>query len=166
MFQVVQYLLDKSFVLDEESMYEASLRIEPKVPNWWGSWKWFSLLLHISCHTHHILYSCTWLWYLLFCTVDGKWHKALLVYVFCSLLLPWCQLLLGFFFISFGYFMHNNRGHFGCTQLCLSWWPMTLFCIILYCVDFALSEHSYCRPLFSLLEFYWWLSFSANNVAL
>lgn len=33
MFQVAQYLLDKSFVLDEESMYEASLRIEPKVPN-------------------------------------------------------------------------------------------------------------------------------------
>lgn len=35
-FQVAQYLLDLSFVLDEESMYEASLRIEPKVPNWWG----------------------------------------------------------------------------------------------------------------------------------
>lgn len=32
-FQVAQYLLDLSFVLDEESMYEASLRIEPKVPN-------------------------------------------------------------------------------------------------------------------------------------
>lgn len=31
--QVAQYLLDKSFVLDEESMYEASLRIEPKAPN-------------------------------------------------------------------------------------------------------------------------------------
>uniref|UniRef100_A0A3P8QNS1 Ras protein specific guanine nucleotide releasing factor 1 n=1 Tax=Astatotilapia calliptera TaxID=8154 RepID=A0A3P8QNS1_ASTCA len=31
--KVAQYLLDKSFVLDEESMYEASLRIEPKVPN-------------------------------------------------------------------------------------------------------------------------------------
>uniref|UniRef100_A0A3Q3IXW7 Ras protein specific guanine nucleotide releasing factor 1 n=1 Tax=Monopterus albus TaxID=43700 RepID=A0A3Q3IXW7_MONAL len=28
-----QYLLDNSSVLDEESMYEASLRIEPKVPN-------------------------------------------------------------------------------------------------------------------------------------
>lgn len=36
-FQVAQYLLDLSFVLDEESMYEASLRIEPKVPNWWGN---------------------------------------------------------------------------------------------------------------------------------
>uniref|UniRef100_A0A3Q2Q6Z4 Ras protein specific guanine nucleotide releasing factor 1 n=1 Tax=Fundulus heteroclitus TaxID=8078 RepID=A0A3Q2Q6Z4_FUNHE len=31
--KVAQYLLDKTFVLDEESMYEASLRIEPKVPN-------------------------------------------------------------------------------------------------------------------------------------
>uniref|UniRef100_A0A8C9Y401 Ras protein specific guanine nucleotide releasing factor 1 n=1 Tax=Sander lucioperca TaxID=283035 RepID=A0A8C9Y401_SANLU len=31
--KVTQYLLDNSFVLDEESMYEASLRIEPKVPN-------------------------------------------------------------------------------------------------------------------------------------
>uniref|UniRef100_A0A671XKA2 Ras protein specific guanine nucleotide releasing factor 1 n=1 Tax=Sparus aurata TaxID=8175 RepID=A0A671XKA2_SPAAU len=31
--KVSQYLLDRSFVLDEESMYEASLRIEPKVPN-------------------------------------------------------------------------------------------------------------------------------------
>uniref|UniRef100_A0AAQ4PEZ4 Ras protein specific guanine nucleotide releasing factor 1 n=1 Tax=Gasterosteus aculeatus aculeatus TaxID=481459 RepID=A0AAQ4PEZ4_GASAC len=31
--KVAQYLLDNSFVLDEESMYEASLRIEPKVPN-------------------------------------------------------------------------------------------------------------------------------------
>lgn len=33
MFQVAQYLLDMSSVLDEESMYEASLRIEPKVSN-------------------------------------------------------------------------------------------------------------------------------------
>eukprot|EP00066_Takifugu_rubripes_P004035 XP_003967091.1 PREDICTED: ras-specific guanine nucleotide-releasing factor 1 [Takifugu rubripes] len=31
--KAAQYLLDLSFVLDEESMYEASLRIEPKVPN-------------------------------------------------------------------------------------------------------------------------------------
>ncbi|KAL4005817.1 hypothetical protein ACER0C_005530 [Sarotherodon galilaeus] len=31
--KVAQYLLDKSSVLDEESLYEASLRIEPKVPN-------------------------------------------------------------------------------------------------------------------------------------
>uniref|UniRef100_A0A7N6AAW9 Ras protein specific guanine nucleotide releasing factor 1 n=1 Tax=Anabas testudineus TaxID=64144 RepID=A0A7N6AAW9_ANATE len=31
--KVAQYLLDRSSVLDEESMYEASLRIEPKVPN-------------------------------------------------------------------------------------------------------------------------------------
>uniref|UniRef100_A0A8B9RFL6 Ras protein specific guanine nucleotide releasing factor 1 n=1 Tax=Astyanax mexicanus TaxID=7994 RepID=A0A8B9RFL6_ASTMX len=31
--KVSQYLLDSSNVLDEESMYEASLRIEPKVPN-------------------------------------------------------------------------------------------------------------------------------------
>lgn len=31
--QVAQYLLDKSSALDEESMYKASLRIEPKVPN-------------------------------------------------------------------------------------------------------------------------------------
>uniref|UniRef100_A0A8C6L5P9 Ras protein specific guanine nucleotide releasing factor 1 n=1 Tax=Nothobranchius furzeri TaxID=105023 RepID=A0A8C6L5P9_NOTFU len=31
--KVAQYLLDRSFVLDEESMYEASLRIEPKVSN-------------------------------------------------------------------------------------------------------------------------------------
>uniref|UniRef100_A0A8D3C6Q1 Ras protein specific guanine nucleotide releasing factor 1 n=1 Tax=Scophthalmus maximus TaxID=52904 RepID=A0A8D3C6Q1_SCOMX len=31
--KVAQYLLDMSSVLDEESMYEASLRIEPKVPN-------------------------------------------------------------------------------------------------------------------------------------
>uniref|UniRef100_A0A3Q3FX59 Ras protein specific guanine nucleotide releasing factor 1 n=1 Tax=Labrus bergylta TaxID=56723 RepID=A0A3Q3FX59_9LABR len=31
--KVAQYLLDMSSVLDEESMYECSLRIEPKVPN-------------------------------------------------------------------------------------------------------------------------------------
>uniref|UniRef100_A0A8C7XMV8 Ras protein specific guanine nucleotide releasing factor 1 n=1 Tax=Oryzias sinensis TaxID=183150 RepID=A0A8C7XMV8_9TELE len=31
--KVAQYLLDKSSALDEESMYKASLRIEPKVPN-------------------------------------------------------------------------------------------------------------------------------------
>ncbi|KAM7396700.1 hypothetical protein PAMP_019723 [Pampus punctatissimus] len=31
--KVAQYLMDGSSVLDEESMYEASLRIEPKVPN-------------------------------------------------------------------------------------------------------------------------------------
>uniref|UniRef100_A0A3B4U9T3 Ras protein specific guanine nucleotide releasing factor 1 n=1 Tax=Seriola dumerili TaxID=41447 RepID=A0A3B4U9T3_SERDU len=31
--KVAEYLLDRSCVLDEESMYEASLRIEPKVPN-------------------------------------------------------------------------------------------------------------------------------------
>uniref|UniRef100_A0A8C5DL58 Ras-specific guanine nucleotide-releasing factor 1 n=1 Tax=Gouania willdenowi TaxID=441366 RepID=A0A8C5DL58_GOUWI len=31
--KVAQYLLDMSYVLDEESMYESSLRIEPKVPN-------------------------------------------------------------------------------------------------------------------------------------
>ncbi|XP_053479222.1 ras-specific guanine nucleotide-releasing factor 1 isoform X1 [Ictalurus furcatus] len=31
--KAAQYLLDSSNVLDEESMYEASLRIEPKVPN-------------------------------------------------------------------------------------------------------------------------------------
>ncbi|GAA6068925.1 ras-specific guanine nucleotide-releasing factor 1 isoform X4, partial [Tachysurus ichikawai] len=31
--KAAQYLLDSSNVLDEESMYEASLKIEPKVPN-------------------------------------------------------------------------------------------------------------------------------------
>lgn len=30
--QVTQYLLDQSFVMDEESLYESSLRIEPKPP--------------------------------------------------------------------------------------------------------------------------------------
>ncbi|XP_043932315.1 ras-specific guanine nucleotide-releasing factor 1 [Protopterus annectens] len=30
--KVTQYLLDKSFVLDEESLYEASLQLEPKIP--------------------------------------------------------------------------------------------------------------------------------------
>uniref|UniRef100_A0A8D0HS56 Ras protein specific guanine nucleotide releasing factor 1 n=1 Tax=Sphenodon punctatus TaxID=8508 RepID=A0A8D0HS56_SPHPU len=30
--KVTQYLLDQSFVMDEESLYEASLRIEPKLP--------------------------------------------------------------------------------------------------------------------------------------
>ncbi|XP_059533934.1 ras-specific guanine nucleotide-releasing factor 1 [Myotis daubentonii] len=30
--KVTQYLLDRSFVMDEESLYEASLRIEPKLP--------------------------------------------------------------------------------------------------------------------------------------
>ncbi|KAI4560130.1 hypothetical protein MJG53_012715 [Ovis ammon polii x Ovis aries] len=30
--QVTQYLLDQSFVMDEESLYESSLRIEPKLP--------------------------------------------------------------------------------------------------------------------------------------
>lgn len=32
-FQVTQYLLDQSFVMDEETLYEASLRIEPKLPS-------------------------------------------------------------------------------------------------------------------------------------
>lgn len=31
--QVTQYLLDQSFVMDEETLYEASLRIEPKLPS-------------------------------------------------------------------------------------------------------------------------------------
>lgn len=30
--QVTQYLLDQSFVMDEESLYESSLRMEPKLP--------------------------------------------------------------------------------------------------------------------------------------
>lgn len=30
--QVTQYLLDQSSVMDEESLYESSLRIEPKLP--------------------------------------------------------------------------------------------------------------------------------------
>ncbi|KAF7478005.1 Hypothetical predicted protein [Marmota monax] len=30
--KVTQYLLDQSFVMDEESLYESSLRIEPKLP--------------------------------------------------------------------------------------------------------------------------------------
>lgn len=30
--QVTQYLLDQSFVMDEESLYESSLRLEPKLP--------------------------------------------------------------------------------------------------------------------------------------
>ena len=33
LFQVTQYLLDQSFVMDEETLYEASLRIEPKLPS-------------------------------------------------------------------------------------------------------------------------------------
>lgn len=32
-FQAALYLLDRSSVMDEEGLYEASLRIEPKVPN-------------------------------------------------------------------------------------------------------------------------------------
>lgn len=32
-FQAALYLLDGSSVMDEEGLYEASLRIEPKVPN-------------------------------------------------------------------------------------------------------------------------------------
>ncbi|NXC92009.1 RGRF1 factor, partial [Cercotrichas coryphoeus] len=31
--KVTQYLLDQSSVMDEESLYEASLRIEPKLPS-------------------------------------------------------------------------------------------------------------------------------------
>uniref|UniRef100_A0A8B9Z023 Ras-GEF domain-containing protein n=1 Tax=Buteo japonicus TaxID=224669 RepID=A0A8B9Z023_9AVES len=31
--KVTQYLLDQSFVMDEETLYEASLRIEPKLPS-------------------------------------------------------------------------------------------------------------------------------------
>lgn len=31
--QVTQYLLDQTFVMDEETLYEASLRIEPKLPS-------------------------------------------------------------------------------------------------------------------------------------
>lgn len=30
--QVTQYLLDRSFVMDEDSLYESSLRMEPKLP--------------------------------------------------------------------------------------------------------------------------------------
>lgn len=30
--KVIQYLLDESFMLDEESLYESSLLIEPKLP--------------------------------------------------------------------------------------------------------------------------------------
>jgi len=30
--KVTQYLLDRSFVMDEESLYESSLRMEPKLP--------------------------------------------------------------------------------------------------------------------------------------
>ncbi len=33
-FQAALFLLDRSSVMDEEGLYEASLRIEPKVPNW------------------------------------------------------------------------------------------------------------------------------------
>ncbi len=32
-FQAALFLLDRSSVMDEEGLYEASLRIEPKVPN-------------------------------------------------------------------------------------------------------------------------------------
>lgn len=35
-WQVVKYLLDLSTVMDEESLYEASLRIEPKTSSWRG----------------------------------------------------------------------------------------------------------------------------------
>lgn len=32
LFQVTQFLLDQSFVMDEEGLYDASLKIEPKLP--------------------------------------------------------------------------------------------------------------------------------------
>lgn len=32
LFQVTEYLLDQSFVMDEEGLYDASLKIEPKLP--------------------------------------------------------------------------------------------------------------------------------------
>lgn len=32
-FQAALYLLDRTSVMEEEGLYEASLRIEPKVPN-------------------------------------------------------------------------------------------------------------------------------------
>lgn len=44
--------------------------------------------------------------------------KPFQCYTFCSFLLPWRQLL-GGFYLSLVKFMHNNRGHFGCTQMCL-----------------------------------------------
>jgi hypothetical protein len=31
-FQVIQYLLDKALVIDEDSLYELSLKIEPRLP--------------------------------------------------------------------------------------------------------------------------------------
>lgn len=33
-FQVTQYLLDKSLIIDEDTLYELSLKIEPRLPAW------------------------------------------------------------------------------------------------------------------------------------
>lgn len=31
-FQVIQYLLDKALIIDEDTLYELSLKIEPRLP--------------------------------------------------------------------------------------------------------------------------------------
>lgn len=51
LLQVAKYLLDGSTVMDEESLYEASLRIEPKTSSWGGSRLLFfcSITPHMKC---------------------------------------------------------------------------------------------------------------------
>lgn len=166
-FQVAQYLLDLSFVLDEESMYEASLRIEPKVPNWWGigpPHNLHCLFTHQFTLTISVLYSCTWLRYLFFCTVDVYWHKFVpCVFLWLSfLLLPWCQLLWGFFLFLWGTSCIIREVTLA-VHRCAFIVTNDIISIILYslCTFWALV-----LPIIVLFQFYWWLSFSANNVAL
>lgn len=147
MFQVAQYLLDLSFVLDEESMYEASLRIEPKVPNWWGSGPPHYLHCWFKHHfTLNVLYRS-----LLSCTVDVCWHKSVpcMFPWLLFLLLPWCQLLWEFFFFLWGT-PRIIREVTLAVHRCAFIVTNDIISIILYSVDFALSEQLCCRSSFSL----------------
>lgn len=33
--QVTQYLLDKTLIMDEDTLYDLSLKIEPRLPAWY-----------------------------------------------------------------------------------------------------------------------------------
>lgn len=36
-FQVTHYLLDKTLIIDEDTLYELSLKLEPRLPAWRSS---------------------------------------------------------------------------------------------------------------------------------
>lgn len=61
--QVTQYLLDKALIIDEDTLYELSLKIEPRLPAWRSglapdsvefSWKVGRTELSRACHASHV----------------------------------------------------------------------------------------------------------------